>query len=738
MELFDAAGAYSLFLSATLSSSRNRQRIHLVLRDRAGNHGAGELDLETQAGLDTGDTWGEFCAHYLSARTGAGDHQSFGRALFGALLACDPTMAEAWSGISAGAAGRPLRLTVSFGRHTETFARLPLELLHDDSGFLFSRPDSALVRTLENLPAAEFVYPSTARVLFAWAHPPGAGTEFDPEPHRQALRAVFGGQLSIIDDAGLESIEEALADARKDSRPFDFLHLLAHGSHDGDFGSIALCRPDGQLDLVEAQRLAAVVRGRGVRLAFLCSCQSAVSHEHSLSGVAQQLLDARGGDLSRVIATQANLPVARSAELARSFYQLLAQAPHRPSTALGRARVMAYQGSQVADAWSVPICLSRPALVSEGDDTVVLRPRRVSLPARRDTYQERPVLLDAIINALRAHRLVTVVGLPGIGKTELGIEAARALQQRRPALRVIYQQANRRLDGSTLRALIATAVGVERSPEDDPALGALLADRAGLIVIDNAEDMMADARGQAAFAVQLDTWLAAAPGLRVLLTSRWSVTGTREREHALDIPPMSRAQTEALLRAELEAADSYREAWGGDPDWQRLLDFLDGHPRSVWLVSHHFEGPRASLAAIVARLEQKRARAVIDPSLFGRADLAEALDDPAEGRMRSLVASIDFSFEVVAARHPEAAQAFLVLSLFPAGLPESVALAVAGGADGMALEPLVSLSSNGMARQSQLLPGAFALVCGVQARGWRHRWRYRSRALSGRGLARLW
>ena len=134
-------------------------------------------------------------------------------------------------------------------------------------------------------------------------------------------------------------------------------------------------------------------------------------------------------------------------------------------------------------------------------------------------------------------------------------------------------------------------------------------------------------------------------------------------------------------------------AWAADPAWQRLLDFLDGHPRSVWLVSRHFDGPRASLAKVVDRLERARAQAVVDPALIGRQDAHALLSDADAQRMRSLVASIDFSFDVLAERHPQAAAAFLQLAAFPGGVPESVAIAsLAADIDAIAVCPASHLS----------------------------------------------
>ncbi len=74
--------------------------------------------------------------------------------------------------------------------------------------------------------------------------------------------------------------------------------------------------------------------------------------------------------------------------------------------------------------------------------------------------------------------------------------------------------------------------------------------------------------------------------------------------------------------------------------------------------------------------------------LIGRKDVYDALSKDQRGRLRSLVASMDLSFEIVETRHPDAAELYAVLSLFPAGLPHEVALEVAGCMESLSLDHL--------------------------------------------------
>ncbi|MDS4031430.1 MAG: CHAT domain-containing protein, partial [Candidatus Contendobacter sp.] len=490
---------------------------------------------------------------------------------------------------------------------------------------------------------------------------------------------MFGDRLTVCPQASLDGIGRALA-----TTPCHFVHILAHGFRDEDLGGIALHGAKGELDLVVAQRLANELQRRDIRLAFLCSCRTAQVTAQMLSGVAQQLLAPSGADLPAVVATQANLPVRGSALLVGQFYELLLDQRRDPAAALARARVKAYQGG--TGAWSVPVFLGRPPVLAEPRPA----PAAVAapLPPRRATFLERLREMTEILGKLRGHRLVSVVGLPGIGKTELGLEATRRLLADGFRRRLVFCKIERTFNPGILRGLIGARLGLEKPPETDEGLAAVLAETGTLLLLDNAEDMMADEHGQSAFREQLDVWLAGAPELAVLLTTRWPVGCTREREVQVDIPALSPEQTEQLLLAELREIGALREDWPQQPEWRRLLGFLDGHPRSIWLVSHHFEGRNPSLARIVERLERLKAQAIADPALIGRADVFDSLSSAGQDRMRSLVASIDFSFDVLGRRHPDAAEAFLALSLFPAGLPEPVALAVTGGPDSLALDHL--------------------------------------------------
>ncbi|MCB1765572.1 MAG: CHAT domain-containing protein, partial [Candidatus Competibacteraceae bacterium] len=554
MSLFAPVEPHPLFLFANLDDSSIRHQVHLILHDNQGHQGALELDLNAVPPLPDGKTWDEFQRAYVSNDTGDAQHQAFGRHLFAALFG-NAAMRETWQGIhsASSAAGQPLALTVIFGPGTERLARLPLELLHDAAGFLFARPGSAVRRCFARMPPRAFEHPPQPRLLFAWACPPGAGDPFDPAPHEEALRGLFGDHLTVCPQASLDDIGRALA-----ATPCHFVHILAHGFRDEDLGGIALHGAQGELDLVDAQRLANELQCRNVQLAFLCSCRTAQVTAHMLSGVAQQLLAPSGADLPAVVATQANLPVRGSALLVGQFYELLLHQRQDPAAALARARVKAYQNG--TGAWSVPVFLGRPPVLAEPRPAPVAT---AALPPRRTTFLERPQEMAEILGKLRGHRLVSIVGLPGIGKTELGLEATRRLLAEDFRRRLVFCKIERTFNPGILRGLIGARLGLEKPPETDEALaGALAAEPATLLLLDNTEDMMADEHGQSAFREQLNAWLAGAPELVVLLTTRWPVGSTQEREIQVDIPALSAEASIASLRGAQPVAVADRGAAG--------------------------------------------------------------------------------------------------------------------------------------------------------------------------------
>jgi predicted ATPase len=200
----------------------------------------------------------------------------------------------------------------------------------------------------------------------------------------------------------------------------------------------------------------------------------------------------------------------------------------------------------------------------------------------------------AIRRALSKSRLVTVTGLPGVGKTGTSIAAATSSADQYPDGIALI-----RLDALTDEALlphsIAAAMLLPDSFDTSPlvALTGQLMDKSLLLILDTCEHLLG------ACAAVVSAILEICPGVRVLATSR----------EPLRVPD------ENLFRlAQLTAHDSVKlfkqhaTAWGAALSdehsggvMQAICDRLDGLPLAIGLAARQLA--TGSLDALLAGLE---------------------------------------------------------------------------------------------------------------------------------------
>jgi predicted ATPase/DNA-binding winged helix-turn-helix (wHTH) protein len=152
----------------------------------------------------------------------------------------------------------------------------------------------------------------------------------------------------------------------------------------------------------------------------------------------------------------------------------------------------------------------------------------VNIVGRDDTIREVGCMVAE-------HRLVSVVGAGGVGKTTVALAAAAQLAAH-------YRDGARFVDLAPLTDqrqvanVWANAIDPSQPVSDERDLGALLSDRHMLILLDNCEHVVQ------ASATVVEAVLAAAPGVHVLATSREPLRATGEwviRLPSLALPPAS-------------------------------------------------------------------------------------------------------------------------------------------------------------------------------------------------------
>ncbi|MER7213571.1 AAA family ATPase [Streptosporangium sp. NPDC000239] len=155
-----------------------------------------------------------------------------------------------------------------------------------------------------------------------------------------------------------------------------------------------------------------------------------------------------------------------------------------------------------------------------------------NLPNELTSFVGRTRLLTILRQRLREHRLVTVTGIGGVGKSRT---ALRIAHQMRDQFKdgVWFADIARQRDPRMLRHTINSALGIadQSSRSAEEALVEWLNDREVLLVIDACEHV------DSACAELFEELLTRASGLTILATSRHSLNA--RGEHTVTVPPLT-------------------------------------------------------------------------------------------------------------------------------------------------------------------------------------------------------
>lgn len=306
-----------------------------------------------------------------------------------------------------------------------------------------------------------------------------------------------------------------------------------------------------------------------------------------------------------------------------------------------------------------------------------------NLPVQLSTFIGRGKELAEVQQLLASHRLVTIVGPGGMGKTRFALQAAAERLESYPD-GVFFVDLSALADAHLVLPAIATGIGLREGPESSLAksLAAFLADRQTLVILDNVEQVVQCASDVA-------TLLRDAPSLRMLATSRipLHIRGEHRYELAPLLGPSSSDATSHGSDAARLFADRAAEVdpeFTLTPDNRPLVELictvLDRMPLAIELAA-------ARIRLLPLQALEDELRRHLD--LPGRAPL----DAPV--RQQTLQATIQWSVELLA---EGTKSLFEALGIFAGGFTPNAVSAVASLDRSMALRVLADLQENSLVR----------------------------------------
>ena len=265
-----------------------------------------------------------------------------------------------------------------------------------------------------------------------------------------------------------------------------------------------------------------------------------------------------------------------------------------------------------------------------------------NLPASTSSFVGRGREVEAVSNLLRTHRLVTVTGGPGLGKTRLALEVGNGQREMFPGGVWLVRLAGARSE-EDVTATVAAATGIVHDVFDARELGALVAGRPQLVILDNCEHVLDHVRPFVVACLEAD-----GPA-RILTTSRRRLGLAAEqvwRLEPLGLPPAGGdgAYDSDAVRLLLDRAQAI----------DRSLRVDDTNPAGLVALVRHTDGIPLALELAASWLPSIGVADAIGVAGMPAPDSLGDLDD----HHRSMRSAVDWSFALLAsADQPLAAAA---------------------------------------------------------------------------------